>query len=245
MKLFFGNSLWHLVAQSDAMTKGVLGILLIASIFSWAIFLHKIMLLRGKKKQLKDALKRASRIRSLEELVVLVNGENGTYPGQILTQEMRLIQELLEEKKSIGVAERTMLEEQRFSLMDELLHQEMTHLSFLSVTAAVSPLLGLFGTVWGLTHAFISISEKQVADIVTIAPGMAEALLTTIGGLLVAVPVSIMYHLLRDQIGGIEHQLTQLSDRLSSSIQRVFVEGKEVREVSILSQKAAKGTLVS
>ena len=77
---------------------------------------------------------------------------------------------------------------------------EESYLPFLFTSASVSPLLGLFGTVWGLVHAFIRISEKQSADITTVAPGIAEALITTLAGLLVAVPALVMYHYLIAQI---------------------------------------------
>jgi biopolymer transport protein ExbB len=64
----------------------------------------------------------------------------------------------------------------------------------LSTTASVAPLLGLFGTVWGLVHAFMNIAATQSADITAVAPGIAEALITTIAGLLVAIPALVMYN---------------------------------------------------
>ena len=70
----------------------------------------------------------------------------------------------------------------------------------LSVSAAVSPLLGLFGTVWGLVHAFVRIGELQTADIATVAPGIAEALITTLAGLMVAIPALVMYHYVANKI---------------------------------------------
>lgn len=245
MKLFLGNSLWHLVTQADGMTKMVLGSLLIASIACWAIIFYKLVLLNIKKTQLNDVLKRIRQVNSLEALLDLTNANSKTFPGHLLAEQMHSAKELLNHKKLITDADKSTLEEQRLSVIDDMVYQETSYLSILSVTAAVSPLLGLFGTVWGLTHAFISISEKQAADIVTIAPGIAEALLTTIAGLMVAIPVSIMYYFLREQVGAIEHKLNQLSDRLSVIVQKVFIDGKETREVSTLSKKAPKGTVVS
>lgn len=245
MKLFLGNSLWHLVTQSDSMTKIVLGILLLASIVCWTIILYKLVLLNIKQRQLKDVLKRVRKTISLEELLDLANANTKTFPGHLIAEQLNATKELLEDKKLITVDDKSVLEEQRFSVIDDMVHQETSYLSMLAVTAAVAPLLGLFGTVWGLTHSFISISEKQAADIVTIAPGIAEALLTTLGGLMVAIPVSVMYYFLREQVGGIEHQLNQLSDRLSVVIQKIFIDGKEAREISTLSKKSSHGTIVS
>jgi len=82
--------------------------------------------------------------------------------------------------------------------------------------------LGLFGTVWGLVHAFIRISEKQSADITTVAPGIAEALITTLAGLLVAIPALVMYHYLMSEIRTIERQLFILADKFSFIVQKLF-----------------------
>lgn len=245
MKLFLGNSLWHLVSQADSMTKFVLGALLLASIACWTIILYKFVLLTIKQRQLSDVLKRARKVGSLEALLDLANNNSKTFPGHLLAEQLHATKELLEDKKLITAEDKGVLEDQRLSVIDDMVHQENAYLSVLAVTAAVAPLLGLFGTVWGLTHSFISISEKQAADIVTIAPGIAEALLTTLGGLMVAIPVSIMYYFLREQVGGIEHQLNQLSDRLAVVVQKIFIDGKETREVSTLSKKASEGTIVS
>lgn len=245
MKLFLGNHLWHLVTQADGMTKMVLGILLAASIVCWAIVFYKIVLLTIKKNQLAQAIKQMKHVTSLEHLLATTNTHTKTFPGHLLAEQMHAAQSILEHKKQITEADKTLLEEQRFSVIDDMVYQEGNYLSVLSVTAAVSPLLGLFGTVWGLIHSFMSISEKQMADIVTIAPGISEALLTTLAGLMVAIPVSVMYYFLREQVTTIEHQLHQLSDRLAVVVQRVFIDGKETREVSSFTQKAPKGTVVS
>ncbi len=67
-------------------------------------------------------------------------------------------------------------------------------LTYLSICSAVGPLLGLLGTVWGITNAFIAIGQMGSANITVVAPGIAEALVTTIGGLLVAIPASVFYN---------------------------------------------------
>ena len=98
--------------------------------------------------------------------------------------------------------------------IEELMAREESYLPVLFASASVSPLLGLFGTVWGLVHSFISISQAGTADIAAIAPGIAEALMTTLAGLMVAVPALLMYHYLRLQVQTIDQQLMFLRDRL-------------------------------
>ena len=106
--------------------------------------------------------------------------------------------------------------------VDTLVSNEESYLAVLSTSAAVSPLLGLFGTVWGLIHAFISISEKQAADIAVVAPGIAEALVTTLAGLIVAIPALIMYNYLALRIRTIEGQIVQFADKMSFIMQQLL-----------------------
>src|SRR5207253_6860426 len=108
-----------------------------------------------------------------------------------------------------------LLEKNIDSSIETVLTQNEEYLAILSSSAAVGPLLGLFGTVWGLVHAFIRISETQVADIATIAPGIAEALITTLAGLMVAIPALIMFNYLQTKIRSIEYHLIIVADRMT------------------------------
>jgi biopolymer transport protein TolQ len=107
--------------------------------------------------------------------------------------------------------------------LDETMQDQQEYMGILLVTAAVSPLLGLFGTVWGLIHAFLRISEKQSADIVTVAPGVAEALITTLAGLLVAIPALVMFHYLQLRLRKLDFQLSSITDACSWIIRQIFV----------------------
>jgi len=92
-----------------------------------------------------------------------------------------------------------------------------------TATIAISPLLGLFGTVWGLIHAFMRISEKQSADIATVAPGIAEALITTLAGLMVAIPAVVMLCYLQSQVRALEYYALRLADTLSMTLSRITI----------------------
>ena len=98
------------------------------------------------------------------------------------------------------------------------MHQEELFLPVLSTSAVVSPLLGLFGTVWGLVHAFMGIAQQRSADIAAVAPGIAEALITTLGGLIVAIPALIMFNYVQTRQRMFEFQLVSLADRFSAII---------------------------
>jgi len=89
----------------------------------------------------------------------------------------------------------------------ESLMQLDRFLAVLSITVSVSPFLGLFGTVWGIMGAFMSIGVNGSADITTVGPGIAEALITTVSGLAVAIPALIAYNLLVARLRKLEDRL--------------------------------------
>lgn len=227
MSLFTGNALWHLIAQSDAISKAVLWVLLFLSIISWALFFYKWFLFYKKKKDLRSASNALSNVQSFDELLALGYRLNNTAGGYFINRNLIFFKSLLETARIHGRTglsgeERELLKEHSLQIVDDLVAQEEASMPFFSATAAVSPLLGLFGTVWGLVHAFISISQKQSADIATVAPGIAEALITTLAGLMVAIPSLIMFVYLNTQIYRIEQACMTFSDTFVSVAHRLM-----------------------
>lgn len=218
--LFVGNSLWHLIMQSDWVCKGVLLILFGMSVVCWTIFLYKLLALRAKRSQLMKVAQDLKHIKSLDEVVALSVRSSGTVSGYFLNQSMTHLKSLMEKQKSLSADDKNAFTEFSFQMVDDIIVHEESYLPFLSGSAAVSPLLGLFGTVWGLIHAFVGISEKQNADIATVAPGIAEALITTLAGIVVAVPALVMFIYLASQVKKLEHQYSQLAERLSQLVNR-------------------------
>jgi len=100
---------------------------------------------------------------------------------------------------------------------------EESYLWILSTSAAAATLLGLFGTVWGLIHAFLRISQKQSADIVTVAPGIAEALMTTLVGLIVAIPALILFNYLSVQVRRMEGYYMEIAAEFCRVLQTLFL----------------------
>lgn len=107
-------------------------------------------------------------------------------------------------------------------LIESAISTEMLNLEkrliFLSSTITASPFLGLFGTVWGIMEAFLNIGLRGSASISVIGPGIAVALITTIVGLAVAIPVLFAYNLLVDKIRKYENQLAIFSNDLINKI---------------------------
>lgn len=217
MNIFSGNSLWHLVAQSDAISKLVLLILLGMSIACWAIFIGKLALLHIKERQFKNANKKIQTAQTITDFVDITTNTRNSTPSYFISRNLTFLKELHKDHLSqkIDSYDWELLERNIDNTIETILTQNEQYVAFLSSCAAVAPLLGLFGTVWGLVHAFIRISETQVADIATIAPGIAEALITTLAGLMVAIPALVMFNYLQTKIRSIEYHLIMLADRMT------------------------------
>jgi len=196
------------------------------SVVCWAIFFYKLILLRVKKRQLKDALEDMEQVTAMDKLLSVASSYAKTVPGYFLSKNLKFLKSLLESesgKRQLTGRECELMHYHIGQNVDEMVVNEESYLSVLSTVAAASPLLGLFGTVWGLVHSFVRISELQAADITTVAPGIAEALITTLTGLMVAIPVLIMYSYLSSQIRILEYGLQRLGDRVSLVVQKLCV----------------------
>jgi biopolymer transport protein TolQ len=224
--LFLGNSLWQLIVISDTITKGILFTLLGMSLACWTIFFYKFMLFRLKKRQLYEILLMLKGVRSVVDLVALSSKRVATLPGYFLSHQLAFIKELLQrqthEQKVLSERDWEQVNQGAEQTFDEIMYQEESYLPLLFATASVATLIGLFGTVWGLIHSFIRIGEKQSADIAAVAPGIAEALITTLAGLIVAIPAYLMYHYLMVQVRHIEHSLGRFVDTFMLIAKQLF-----------------------
>ncbi len=214
--MFTGNALWQLVMQSDSMTYLVLLILLTLSIICWSIFFCKVFLFFFKRKQLNHVIAQLKNAYTMEDIQKITQKYPRTLPGYFFSKSLTFLKIVCK----IGTGQEHQLHIDRLQqytdqLLDAIIMHEQAYLGALSTSAAVAPLLGLFGTVWGLIHAFVSISERQAADIATVAPGIAQALITTLVGLMVAIPALVMFNYLMTQIHFIEQQLLVLADKFT------------------------------
>lgn len=231
--VFSGNELWHLVIQSDYITKMVFLLLLGMSISCWTLFLWKIIILQFKKRQIKRALHDVARANSVEELAHTINRHEGTFGGYVLGNMLLLSRALLKRKQTDysgmhNEQEWNFFTDRVYGLQDRLVKLEESGLAVLSISAAVAPLLGLFGTVWGLIHSFLRINEKQMADIVTIAPGIAEALMTTLAGLLIAIPALVLFNCVQISLRDFEQKMEELTDSVCTIVHAHFFKQGDV-----------------
>jgi len=97
------------------------------------------------------------------------------------------------------------------------------HLSFLASTGSVSPYVGLFGTVWGIMHAFRSLANVQQATLAQVAPGIAEALVATAIGLFAAIPAVVAYNRYSHDIERLANRFESFMEEFSNILHRQAV----------------------
>ena len=95
-----------------------------------------------------------------------------------------------------------------------------SNLSFLASVGSVSPYVGLFGTVWGIMHAFVGLSNLTQVTLATVAPGIAEALVATAIGLFAAIPAVIAYNRFARQIDRTAITMETFIEEFSNILQR-------------------------
>jgi biopolymer transport protein TolQ len=218
-----------LFIESGWMGKVIMGLLLVFSIVSWAVILIKYQFLRRaeresraflaefrKTKDVKDLLKHAESRKYSPLATLFMEGHKEAEAiikslpeGKVTEDDRPLISEEIERALTI-------------SAQDEVVYMER-YLAFLGTTGTVGPLLGLFGTVWGIMDAFYGIGLKGSGDIGALAPGLAEALINTSGGLFVAIPAVIAYNYFAEKIKDMATRMDSFSVEFLSFVSRAYL----------------------
>ena len=179
-------TVWGLVMQADPVVKGVMLILVLASVACWAIIFEKMIKIWWLNRSIrrlataKDSPREGGLVRA-----VLESGE----------QEATLDQDdsLTEKRYRVETAMRATLKEQ--------LHRLEVGLPFLATIGSAAPFIGLFGTVWGIVNSFTAIAQQKDTSLAVVAPGIAEALIATALGLAAAIPAVTAYNMIAVALG--------------------------------------------
>ena len=158
--------------------------------------------------------------KNIDDLRTLATHFSGTISGYFIAKNLLILKTIIERRELAADAyeqkrhDAQVLYHDMESSIDLILDMQESYLPFFLTVAAVGPLLGLFGTVWGLIHSFVRISQYQSADIIAVAPGIAEALITTLMGLVVTIPALIMYNYFLTQIRTMEKLLLYIVEKM-------------------------------
>ena len=214
-------SIITLVLQSSLVVKLVMAGLMITSLASWTVIFGKLFGLRKIRADNEYFERDFWAGRNLNELYADASKKPAASPMErIFASGMREFLKLRERKLTdpaalVDGARRAM----RASFQREMDTIE-SNLSFLASVGSVSPYVGLFGTVWGIMHAFVGLSNMTQVTLATVAPGIAEALVATAIGLFAAIPAVIAYNRFARDIDRIAIQLETFIEEFSNILQR-------------------------
>ena len=215
-------SILSLVLNAGAVVQGIMLLLLIVSFMSWYYIFLKWMTIRAEKRKASDFESSFWSGSSLNDLyqAALNDRHNAGALERIFESGLREFnklrdQHLLESKDILDGSRRAM----RATYQRELDRIE-AHLAFLASTGSVSPYVGLFGTVWGIMHAFRGLANVGQATLSSVAPGIAEALVATAIGLFAAIPAVVAYNRFSYDIDRLASRFESFMEEFSNILQR-------------------------
>ena len=214
-------SIIHLIVQASVPVQIVIGILLLASLNSWAIIFRKRLLIsraRRSADQFETSFWSGNDLAQLYRAIESRGGATGMTSifefgfrefARLRQQGILAADQLLEgSRRAMRVAQ---LKE-----IDRLEHS----LATLATVGSTSPYVGLFGTVWGIMSAFSGLGNMQQATLAAVAPGISEALVATAIGLFAAIPAVVAYNRFADQVGRLEIRFDAFIEEFSTILQR-------------------------
>ncbi len=193
-------SIVKLFINADPVVKGVLLLLLAASVWSWAVIIDKLWRLTAASRSARGHEARAAAARSPQELVP-AEGETGDPAGLVISAGLAESTAALRPQPETAGERRERIERaMRLTLNAELRRLE-ARLPFLATLGSAAPFIGLFGTVWGIMRSFEGIAAAQSTSLAVVAPGIAEALFATAMGLAAAIPAVVAYNKITVDLG--------------------------------------------
>ena len=212
----------HLVLNASTLVQVVLLLLLLASLLSWTLIFQKWQMLKRVRNQAEHFEKRFWSGGELGELYKQINARRGETTGMEVIFEAGF-SEFARLRNKAGIEPMAVVEgaqrAMRVSMSREVDAMEM-HLPFLATVGSTSPYVGLFGTVWGIMNAFISLGNVHQATIASVAPGIAEALVATAMGLFAAIPAVIAYNRYSSDVDRLLNRYDNFMEEFSTILQR-------------------------
>lgn len=208
-----------LIMNATLVVQLIMGLLLVLSLYSWAIMINKFLTYRAAVQKITLGTERFENARDLREAVQSLGGDPDS---PLYTVAQHGVTEFNRSKEA------TVLEEVVVDSVRRALRQGVgtevsrlnRSLSVLATAANTAPFIGLLGTVWGIMNSFHSISMMKTASLATVAPGISEALIATALGLFVAIPASVGYNIFLGKLGYMETLLVNFAGIFLNRVQR-------------------------
>jgi biopolymer transport protein TolQ len=221
-------TVFQMIVGGTLPTQLVLAVLGLMSLWSWGLIFHKSRQFRKVRRQGDRFLERMERAQRLEDAYKAILALPDSPYGRVFRQGVNFFSELRPGALREGAppsqglsltqleALRLVLEKEEAEERDELAHG----IGWLAVIGSVSPLLGLAGTVIGITHVFLGITASGSSNVMAVAPGVAAALVTTVAGLFVAIPAVIAYNLFVGKLNLVSGELEGFSSEFIGTLAR-------------------------
>ena len=206
-------SILQLFIRADIIVKSVIIILIVSSIYSWAIIFEKIKLFKKFNLSTQDFENKFWKSKSAESFY---NNLPTNVEDPMTNVFKNSMQVLLKSKRS------STLDEKMSNMLEINIEQQMEIIekkyTFLATVGSTAPFIGLFGTVWGIMNSFQSIAISRNTSLAIVAPGIAEALFATALGLLAAIPAVVAFNKFTSDSKKYSQKLENFSKRFLSII---------------------------
>jgi biopolymer transport protein TolQ len=215
-------SIVQLLLNASWVVQAVVIVLMLVSVMSWAAIFRKLISLKEVKNLNEDFERDFWSGKSLNELFAAAqqNAKSSGPMERIFASGMREYQKLRERR----ITDSGLLMDGARRAMRASLQREMdaieSNLSMLASVGSVSPYVGLFGTVWGIMHAFTGLAALQQVTLAKVAPGIAEALVATAIGLFAAIPAVLAFNRFSRDIDRVANKLETFIEEFSNILQR-------------------------
>jgi len=221
-------SMITLFLRADWVVKSVIIMLLLASVWCWAIIFEKITSLKKLNRQAQKFEQNFWSGQSLDVIYDAIGSQPKDPMGAVFVSAMREWRRASEKGHSGSSLANTSLNERIERVMHITVAREMDrierYMTFLASTGSTAPFIGLFGTVWGIMNAFQSIALSKNTSLAVVAPGIAEALFATALGLLAAIPAVLAYNKLSRDLERYTSRLDGFAIEFSAILSRQLEE---------------------
>ena len=218
-----GFSLIAVFLRADWVVKGVLILLAAASIWSWSVVIDKLFRFHALNRQADAFEREVASGRALEDVAKALETDGQKTMVAMLNAALRDWRET-RLAGPLDDTQRALLTQRIDRMLDAIIARESSRiedgLSSLAIVATSSPFIGLFGTVWGIMHAFQAIALQKNTSLAVVAPSIAEALFATAVGLLAAIPAYIFYNKFSADAGKFAGRLEAFADDLVAAVTR-------------------------
>ncbi|MGC2203738.1 MAG: protein TolQ [Stellaceae bacterium] len=213
-------SIVKLFMNADPVVKGVLLLLLAASVWSWTVIIDKLWRLAAASRAAREHEARAAAARSPQDLTATSRREGQDPAGLVISAGLAESAASLQPQPETAGERRDRIERaMRLTLNAELRRLE-ARLPFLATLGSAAPFIGLFGTVWGIMRSFEGIAAANSTSLAVVAPGIAEALFATAMGLAAAIPAVVAYNKITVDLGRFAGRMQGLIGRSGNLLAR-------------------------